>query len=165
MARVSSKDVTGHVGRYVDTEICDPAGQTQRVQVHIGESPLSWLYARGLLSERLFIAGEALRQDWERAGLGARVTMAWDAAPRSGGPRSAPGASDPHSGQISARQRLDAALACAGPGLSDVLWRVVCAGEGLTAAERALGWPSRAAKLVLGFALERVANYYRVPAG
>jgi hypothetical protein len=29
-------------------------------------------------------------------------------------------------------------------------------------AESALGWPARAGKLVLTFALDRVANYYRV---
>jgi hypothetical protein len=44
-----------------------------------------------------------------------------------------------------------------------VLWRVVCAGEGLVATEKALGWPSRAGKLVLGFALKRIADHYRLP--
>jgi hypothetical protein len=43
------------------------------------------------------------------------------------------------------------------------LWRVVCACEGLAAAETALGWPSRAGKLVLGFGLDRVADFYRLP--
>ncbi|WP_257211743.1 DUF6456 domain-containing protein, partial [Sphingobium sp. IP1] len=33
---------------------------------------------------------------------------------------------------------------------------------GLGPAERALGWPSRAGKLVLGLALDRVADWYRV---
>ena len=51
-------------------------------------------------------------------------------------------------------------MATAGAGLADVLWRVVCAGEGLAAAEKALGWPSRAGKLVLGLALDRVADHY-----
>ncbi|MEO8724228.1 MAG: DUF6456 domain-containing protein, partial [Sphingobium sp.] len=45
---------------------------------------------------------------------------------------------------------------------SDILWRVVCAGEGLSAAEQALGWPTRAGKLVLTLALDRVADYYRM---
>ena len=56
-----------------------------------------------------------------------------------------------------------AAVAAAGNGLADVLWRVVCAGEGLSAAEKALGWPARAGKLVLGMALDRLADHYRLP--
>ncbi len=48
----------------------------------------------------------------------------------------------------------------AGPGLSDILWRVVCACEGLSVAEKALGWPVRAGKLVLGMALDRLADHY-----
>ena len=49
-----------------------------------------------------------------------------------------------------------------GPGLSDVLWRIVCAGEGMRDAERALGWPARAGKLVLGLALDRLAEHSRM---
>ena len=58
--------------------------------------------------------------------------------------------------------RFDAAVAEAGPGLADILWRVVCAGEGMREAETALGWPARAGKLVLQIALDRVADYYRI---
>ena len=43
-----------------------------------------------------------------------------------------------------------------------MLWRVVCAGETLPVAEKALVWPARSGKLVLKLALERVADYYRV---
>ena len=64
--------------------------------------------------------------------------------------------------QVDAKRRFDAAIASAGPGLADVLWRVVCAGEGMRDAESALGWPARAGKLVLSFALDRVADYYRI---
>jgi hypothetical protein len=39
---------------------------------------------------------------------------------------------------------------------------VVCAGEGLPDAERALAWPARSGKLVLRFALDRVADFYRI---
>jgi hypothetical protein len=53
-------------------------------------------------------------------------------------------------------------VAAAGPGLADILWRIVCAGEGMRNAETALGWPARAGKLVLCFALDRVADYYRI---
>lgn len=146
----------------IERSLEDPDGTTQLVRIHIGESPLMWLYARGHLSERLYEAGERLRQDWERAGLGARVTMRWDSAPPSHGRRAAPDPLAAGDRQISAKTHLHAALDHAGPGLKDILWRVACAGEGLSAAEQALGWPNRAAKLVLSFALERVADYYRV---
>ena len=149
--------------QYVEQKIEDPAGHVQTVAVNMGESPLAWLHARGHLSERCFRAGELLRADWEKAGLGPRVTMRWDAAPSIGGPRGGSGAPDPSLAQLSARERFHAAIAAAGPGLDDILWRVACAGEGLVAAERALGWPSRAGKLVLTLALERVAAWYRVP--
>lgn len=64
--------------------------------------------------------------------------------------------------QIAAKQRFDGAIAAAGKGLEDVLWRVVCAGEGLPQAEKALGWPVRSGKLVLQLALDRVADFYRI---
>jgi hypothetical protein len=89
--------------------------------------------------------------------------MSWDAAPRQGGRRSAHQPPDPSLGQLSARDRFDGAIRAAGPGLADILWRVACAGEGLVAAERALGWPSRAGKLVLTLALDRVAGWYKLP--
>jgi hypothetical protein len=37
---------------------------------------------------------------------------------------------------------------------------VVCACEGLPLAEKTLGWPARAGKLVLGIALDRLADHY-----
>ena len=129
------------------------------VTVNLEESPLGWLMARGRISARQFEAGERLRADWTLAGMAPRITMRWDAdVDRS---RSA-GALDPTCAQIAARQRFDAAIACAGSGLADILWRVVCAGEGLSAAESALGWPQRAGKLVLQFALDRIAEHYGI---
>lgn len=145
---------------HVEQMIEDPDGRTQSVMVHIGESPIAWLHARGHLSERHYVAGDLLRRDWEKAGLGARVTMRWDGAPRGGRMVGQP--SDPTLAQLAARDRFDGAIKAAGPGLADILWRVACAGEGLVAAEKALGWPSRAGKLVLTLALDRVATWYRV---
>lgn len=122
---------------HVEQQVEGPDGQRRTVMVHLGESPLSWLHAR--------------------------VTMRWDAAPREGGRRGPGRRSDPTLAQLSARERFDGAIGAAGPGLADILWRVACAGEGLVAAEKALGWPSRAGKLVLTLALDRVASWYRVP--
>ena len=132
------------------------------VTVNLAESPLGWLLARGLVSRLQYDAGERLRQDWERSELAPNVTMAWDSAPIARGRGgSAPGP-EPSACQLDARRRFDAAVASAGPGLSDILWRVVCAGEGMRDAETALGWPARAGKLVLSLALDRLALYYRM---
>lgn len=132
------------------------------VSVNALEGPLSWLRARGMVSERQFAAGEQLRDDWERAQLAPNVTMRWDAPPTGKTARGAPIAHDPTITQLSAKARFEAALDAAGPGLSDVLWRIVCAGEGMRDAERALGWPARAGRLVLGLALDRLAEHYRI---
>jgi hypothetical protein len=122
--------------------------------VNLAESPLSWLAARGLVSARQVEAGERLRADYEAASLGPRVTMRW--APRVDGAGAGLHAT---TAQISAKRRFDAAVAAVGPGLSDVLWRVVCAGEAMGEAERALGWPARAGRVVLGLALDRLADH------
>ena len=132
------------------------------VTVNLAESPLGWLFARGLVSERQFEAGERLREDWQRAQIAPSITMKWDAAPKAKASRAAPEAADPTVAQIAARRRFEAAVAEVGGGLSDVLWRVVCAGEGMREAEQALGWPARAGKLVLGIALDRLATHYRI---
>lgn len=129
------------------------------VTVNVAESPLGWLHSRGHLSDAQFAAGEALRRDWELAQLSAGVTMRWDAVRAKG---SGERGLNPSERQLAARQRFDAAIAAAGPGLSDVLWRVVCAGETLPDAERALAWPVRSGKLVLKLALDRVAGFYRI---
>ena len=88
--------------------------------------------------------------------------MSWDAAPVSGRRVGSGGAVDLSGSQIDAKLRFHAAIDTAGPGLADILWRVVCSGEGMREAETALGWPARAGKLVLTLALDRVADYYRV---
>lgn len=139
-----------------------PSRPVRSVTVNLAESPLGWLLSRGMVSRRQFDAGERLRTDWERAQLAPGVTMSWNAAPvgrRRGGSASGPELSG---AQIDARRRFDDAIAAAGPGLSDILWRVVCAGEGMRDAESALGWPARAGKLVLTLALDRIADYYRI---
>lgn len=126
------------------------------VTVNRAESPVSWLRSRGLLDVRQHEAGERLRGDYERACLAPSVTMNWGAARVDGGG----GGVDATTAQLSAKRRFDAALAGVGAGLSDVLWRVVCAGESLATAEGALGWPRRAGKIVLGLALDRLGDHY-----
>ena len=145
----------------------DAKGRPRRtgrsVTVNLAESPLGWLRSRGHVDARQCAAGERLRADWEKAQLGPRVTMRWDAPLLDRGARGAPPAYDPGTAGLSAKARFDGAVAAVGPGLGDVLWRVVCAGEGMREAETALGWPARAGKLVLGLALDRLADFYRLP--
>jgi hypothetical protein len=138
------------------------ARPTRSVTVNAAESPLGWLFARGFVTQRQFDAGERLRSDWERAQLAPRVTMSWDAAPVSPGRGGSAAEPDLTGAQIDAKRRFNAAIEAAGGGLADILWRIVCAGEGMRDAETALGWPARAGKLVLTFALERVADHYRI---
>jgi len=130
------------------------------VTVNLAESPLAWLRARGLVDARQFEAGERLRADYERALLSPSVTMHWGSAAGGKQRRAAPEMIDRTHAQIAAKARFDEAIERVGPGLRDVLWRVICAGEGLPVAERAMGWPARCGRVVLTIALDRLADAY-----
>ncbi len=136
-----------------------PRAGRRRVTVNLAESALSWLHARGHLTDAQLAAGECLRRDFEIAQIAPGVTMRWDAVRIQGGVSRGLNSTER---QLAARQRFDGALAAAGNDLSDILWRVVCAGESLPMAERALAWPVRSGKLVLRIALDRVAGFYRI---
>jgi hypothetical protein len=135
------------------------APRRRSVTVNLAESPLGWLHSRGHLDDRLLAAGERLRADYERARLGPSVTMRWEPVRIRG--TNAPGLA-PSERQVAARRRFDGAIAAAGKGLEDILWRVVCACETVTTAEKELAWPARSGKLVLRIALDRVADFYRI---
>ena len=136
-------------------------GKRRTVTVNLAESPLTWLHSRGHLDDRQFDAGERLRADYERAQLSPSVTMRWDPVRVDGGGGQRDGLT-PSERQLAAKARFDGAMAEAGAGLRDILWRVACACEGLPEAEKGLGWPARSGKLVLGLALDRVAGFYRI---
>lgn len=131
--------------------------------VNLAESPLGWLHAHGHLSDRQFDAGERLRSDWERANLAPNITMNWQMTPGSGGRRHAPTMLHQSEMQIAAKQRFDRGLAYIGEDLCDIAWRIICGGEAVPVAEKALGWPARSGKLVLRIALDRLGDYYRLP--
>ncbi|GGD53718.1 hypothetical protein GRI62_04580 [Erythrobacter arachoides] len=135
------------------------AKRGRSVTVNLAESPLGWLHAHGHLDARLYDAGERLRADYERAQLPRSVTMRWDPVRIKG---TGEQGLNPNERQLGARQRFDGAMKQAGRGLEDVLWRVVCGGETLPVAEKALAWPARSGKLVLRLALDRVADFYRI---
>ena len=160
--QTSTRLLQDHLLRIPGRDTLPVAARARSVTVNLAESPLGWLLSRNLITRAQFDAGERLRWDWERSQLSPRVTMTWDAAPVAHGRGGDTGRPDLVGSQIDARRRFDEAVAAAGPGLSDILWRVVCSGEGMRAAETALGWPARAGKLVLTLALDRVAAYYRI---
>lgn len=138
-------------------------GETIRAVVNDGESPLAWLArrkgrdGRALIGAHQFAAGERLRADFTLAHLTPRVTSSWDVPAARGGGQ--------HGGEISdlviaARQRLRRALDEAGPEFAGLLMDVCCFLHGLEDAERARGWPTRSAKVVLQLGLDRLARHY-----
>ena len=157
---LAERELTSEGVRHKGTAEASGRKPGRTATVNLAESPLTWLHARGHLSDRQFEAGERLRADWERAQLAPSVIMRWDVVrvkEKGGNAGLTPGER-----QIAAKARFDAAIAEAGSGLSDILWRVVCAGEGLPDAEKGLDWPARSGKLVLKLALDRVADFYRI---
>jgi hypothetical protein len=136
---------------------------TRSVTVNLAESPLAWLHARGHLSDRQLLAGEKLRYDYEAACIGPKITMSWENFSASRTRRAAPTPMAASERALCAKDRFDCALAEVGRDLADIAWRVICAGEGMPVAEKAMGRPTRSGKLVLRIALDRLADFYRVP--
>ena len=136
-----------------EKSVAEAPGRTVTRRANLGESPIAWLarrkdsHGRPWLSPEEAAAGEKLRDDFHRAGTLGRLTMAWDAGPRSKGGRG-PGL-EPAERSRAAKARVAAALEAVGPGLKEILEHVCLAGTALDAAERDLGLPRRAGKMVL----------------
>ena len=144
-------------------------GKTEAKTVNLGESPIGWLTRRKGPDGQPFLApeevdaGEKLRNDFETANIGPQIAQDWrkfltpgdkySGSPRPGGPADGPSA---------APDRVMAALAALGPGLSDVALRTCCFLEGLEACERRMGWSARSGKVVLKLALQRLADHYGI---
>src|SRR5690606_35380248 len=129
------------------------------------ESPLQMLARRRdgsgapWLGTELVAAGERLREDFELAQMGPRVTQNWDRFLTAGVDESRQGGRY-EGGSEGARRRVAAALRELGPGMGDLALRVCCHLEGLELTERRLGWSARSGKVVLKLALERLARHY-----
>jgi hypothetical protein len=139
--------------------IVDAEGIERWATVNIAESPLGRLHAMKLIDTAQFAAGEKLRRDYTIAQLAPRLGVDLTAQTVLGkrGYKHDQLLADT---VLGAKQRFRAAMKAAGPGLSDLLFDVCCALVGLEEAERQFGWPSRAAKVVLGIALDRLALHY-----
>lgn len=148
-----------------EREVIDDAGP-RRLRYNIAESPVAVLGRRRdrdgkpFLDVELVEAAERLREDFELAQMGPRVTQNWDKF-LTGVDR---GLFQPDSGlgegPSSARGRVAAALRDLGPGLADVALRCCCFLEGLEVAEKRMGWAARSGKIVLRIALMRLRRHY-----
>lgn len=146
----------------------DGSGE-RRLRFNLAESPLSVLGRKRdkggapYLSAELIEAGERLREDFELAQMGPRITQNWERFLTASSDRGAfgPGKDGPE-GSPDARIRVARAMEALGPGLSDIVFRVCCFLEGLEMAEKRLGWSARSGKIVLKIALERLAMHYRI---
>ena len=145
------------------------AGVLTQPVLDASESPLMRLSlmkqadGKAVLDADQVRAGERLRMDYERAHLGARVTMSYDVQCGSSGRQAQ--FSDNHIEQLSdgafaARDALHQALNAVGPELSGILMHVCCMAGGLEQAELRLNLPRRAGKAVLQLALTRLARHY-----
>lgn len=145
----------------------DPvSGAPRRVRYNIAESPLIALARRKdrdgtpFLADALVRAGERLREDFELAQMGPRVSQNWDHFLTGGGRGSFSADGGVGQGSSAARDRVARALSDLGPGLSDVALRCCCYLEGLETAEKNMGWSARSGKIVLRIALQRLKHHY-----
>ena len=135
-------------------------------RMNLAESPLAALARRRdkdgtpFLAPELVTAGERLREDFELAQMGPRVTQDWDRFMTAGASSGAVARDLVASGPTAARERVSAALSDLGPGLGDVVLRCCCYLEGMEAVERQMGWSARSGKIVLRIALQRLHRYY-----
>ena len=145
----------------------DSTARKRGIRYNAAESPIVVLSRRKdadgkpFLSPDLVAVGERLREDFELAQLGPRITQNWDRF-LTGGGRSDFNVNAGGGGSAAARDRVAAALSDLGPGLGDVVLRSCCFLEGMEAVERRMGWSARSGKIVLRIALLRLKSHYDV---
>lgn len=142
----------------------DGVRKPRRVRVNLSESPVTMLArkkgkdGKPFLSRELVDAGERLREDFELAQLGPRVTQNWEKF-ITGSDRGNFGSGN-GGGSAAAQKRLGEALTALGSGLADIVMRCCCFLEGLEIAEKRMGWSARSGKIVLRIALLRLRQHY-----
>ena len=141
-----------------------PGARSETIKINLRESPINVLGrkkgkdGKPFLSQELLQAGERLREDFELAQLGPRITQNWDRFV-VGSDRGNFGSGE-GGGSSQAHSRLRFALTALGPGLGDIALRCCCFLEGLEAAEKRMGWSARSGKIVLRIALQRLRVHY-----
>ena len=138
----------------------DPSAQGKQGRSTSIESPLVGLSRRRdktgapFLAKELVAAGERLREDFELAKMGRKVSRDVDEFLDHAALADAP------KGAVGGLERTQAALRDIGPGLADVVYQCCCLLEGLEHTEKSMGWSARSGKIVLRIALERLAVHY-----
>lgn len=149
-----------------DSREVQDADGTRRVRYNFAESPVTVLGRRREKDGKLFLeaplveAAERLREDFELAQMGPRVTQNWERFLTPGDRGGFGPDSELAQGPQAARDRVALALRDLGPGLGDVALRVCCFLEGIETAERRMGWAARSGKIVLRIALQRLRRHY-----
>lgn len=139
------------------------------LRINQDESPLAALARLRGRGGALFLepaqveAGERLRADFTRGQMQPSLGQNWQPVRYARQPGLAGGAEDLTGSALSARLRVEAALAEVGPELSGVLLDVCCFLKGLSEVERERQWPARSAKLMLRTALAALARHYAAP--
>lgn len=142
------------------------SNRSRRVKFNLAESPLTILARRKdkngepFLTDDLVASGERLREDFELAQMGPRLTQNWEGFLTAGSKPSFNPDDLKGSGPTAARDRVHAALADLGPGLGDVVLRCCCFLEGMETTEKTMGWSARSGKIVLRIALQRLKRHY-----
>jgi hypothetical protein len=150
------------------TVMAEDGSGERKLRFNLAESPLSVLGRKrdkdgaAYLRPDLIEAGERLREDFELAQIGPRVTQNWERFLTAGSARGVSPGRGPAEGPQDARVRVARAMEALGPGLSDIVFRICCFLEGLETAEKRLGWSARSGKVVLKIALERLAMHYGI---
>ncbi|MEO1454553.1 MAG: DUF6456 domain-containing protein [Pseudomonadota bacterium] len=150
---------------YGERTLAGDDGKRRRIRYNMSESPLLALSRRRgkdgqpFLNDALVAAGERLREDFELAQMGPRITQNWEKF-LTGGHRGTGHHAGGSGGAEGARDRVMAALTDLGPGLGDMALRCCCFLEGLEAAEKRMGWSARSGKIVLRIALQRLRQHY-----
>jgi len=140
-----------------------------QVTINDAESPLTTLArikGRGgvlFLDPSQVEAGERLRVDFTRGQMQPSLGQRWEPVRMGRQAGLSGGAAELTDAALSARMRVEAALAEVGPELSGVLLDVCCFLKGLAEVERERQWPARSAKLMLRTALAALARHYLAP--
>ncbi|MEL6643511.1 MAG: DUF6456 domain-containing protein [Pseudomonadota bacterium] len=154
-----------------DRTVADDTGKRRRVRYNMAESPILALSRRRdksgepFLNDALVAAGERLREDFELAQMGPRITQNWEKFLTGGDRTQLGGGSEYSGGSEGAKRRVMEALTDLGPGLGDIALRCCCFLEGLEATEKQMGWSARSGKIVLRIALQRLHQHYDETSG